>query len=180
MKTIKEVALGELVWVQPARLKQEFDLKADDEVVGTLHWNRASLATAETAGQSWTFKREGFWHPRITVRLPGSDDNIATFQPGWAGGGTLDLAWGPQVRFAAANFWHSQWDWIHAQGQPLVHFKSHHGLLKVEGQVEIEPGGIELPDLPLLVVLGWYLLVLFARDAAASSAATTAVIASSG
>jgi len=180
MKTIKEFALGELVWVQPARLKQEFDLTAGVEVVGTLRWNRASLATAETAGQSWTFKREGFWHPRITVRLPGSDDNIATFQPGWGGGGTLDLAWGPHVRFAAANFWHSQWDWIDAQGQPVVHFKSHQGLLKVEGQVEIEPGGIELPDLPLLVVLGWYLLVLFARDAAASSAATAAVIASSG
>jgi hypothetical protein len=29
----------------------------------------------------------------------------------------------------------------------------------------------------MLVVLGWYLLILFARDAAASSAGTVAVIA---
>jgi hypothetical protein len=179
VKTIKDVALGGLVWVQPARLKQEFELHGGDELVGSLRWERASLATGETENQSWTFKREGFWHPRVTVRVAGSDDNIATFQPGWAGGGTLFLGGGAQLRFAAANFWRSQWDWLDAQDQPVVQFKSRHGLLKVEGQVEIEPGGIELPDLPLLVVLGWYLLVLFARDAAAaSSVASTAVITS--
>jgi hypothetical protein len=181
VKTIKEVALGELLWVQPARLKQEFELRAGDEVVGSLRWERASLASGETANQSWTFKREGFWHPRITVRVPGSDDNIASFAPGWAGGGTLDQGSGGQLRLGAANFWHSQWDWIDGQNQPLVHFKSHQGLLKVEGEVKIEAAAIERPDLPLLVVLGWYLLVLFGKDAAAASAsASTVVIASGG
>ena len=129
MRKINEVATGELVWVQPARLKQEFELRAGDEVVGSLRFERSSLATGEAADQSWTFKREGFWHPRITVRVSGSDVNIALFSPGWAGGGTLDLD-GRQMRFVAANFWHSQWDWIDAQGQPVVHFKSRHGLLK--------------------------------------------------
>lgn len=175
MRKINEVATGELVWVQPARLKQEFELRAGDEVVGSLRFERSSLATGEAADQSWTFKREGFWHPRITVRVPGSDVNIALFSPGWAGGGTLDLD-GRQMRFVAANFWHSQWDWVDAQNKPLVHFKSHQGLLKTEGQVEIQTEAIQSPDLPLLVVLGWYLLVLFARDAAAS----LAVVASTG
>jgi hypothetical protein len=180
MRTINEVATGELVWVQPARLKQEFELHASDEVVGTLRFERSSLAIGETADQRWTFKREGFWHPRITVRVQGSDANVALFSPGWAGGGTLDLG-GRQLRFVAANLWHSQWDWVDAQNKPVVHFKSHQGLLKTEGQVEIETEAIQSPDLPLLVVLGWYLLVLFARDAAASSAgASAAVVASSG
>jgi hypothetical protein len=179
MKKINELAGRELVWVQPARLKEEFELRAGDEVIATLRWQRSSLAIAETADQSWTFKREGFWHPRVTVRIPGSDDNIATFQPGWAGGGTLDLDPGKQLRFGAPNFWHSQWDWLDPHNQPLVHFKSHQGLLKVEGEVAIEPAAIKSPDMPLLVVLGWYLLVpadatnvdtllLFARDAADS------------
>ena len=165
MKTIKEVALGELVWVQPARMKQDFELQAGDEVVGSLNWQRASLAAGETADQSWTFKREGFLHPQVTVRVPGSDDNVALFHPRWAGGGTLDLQQGKQLRFVAANFWHSQWDWLDAQKTPLVHFKSRQGLLKVEGQVEIETEAIQSPELPLLVVLGWYLLILFSRDA---------------
>lgn len=164
MRTINEAATGELLWVQPARLKQEFELRAGDEIVGSLRFERSSLATGEAAGQSWTFKREGFWHPRITVRVPGSDANVALFSPGWAGGGTLDLD-GRQLRFVAANFWHSQWDWVDAQNKPVVHFKSHQGVLKTEGQVEIETDAIQSPDLPLLGVLGWYLLVLFARDA---------------
>jgi hypothetical protein len=181
VKKIEEFATGQLLWVQPARLNQEYELRAGEEVVGRLRFQRSSLATGDSAYQSWTFKREGFWHPRITIRVPGSDDNVATFQPGWAGGGTLELAPGNQLRFAAANFWHSQWDWLDPQNQPLVHFKSHQGLLKVEGQVSIETAAIKSPDLPLLVVLGWYLLVLFARDAAASSAGSTAaVIASTG
>ena len=176
MKKIVELAAEELVWVQPARLKQEFELHAGDEVIATLRWQRSSLAIAETAEQSWTIKREGFWHPRITVRIPGSDDSIATFQPGWAGRGTLDLGPGKQLRFGAPNFWRSQWDWLDPQNQPLVHFKSHQGLLKVEGEVAIEPAAIKSPDMPLLVVLGWYLLVpadatnvdtllIYARDA---------------
>jgi hypothetical protein len=48
--------------------------------------------------------------------------------------------------------------------------------LTVEGEVAIEPAAIKSPDMPLLLVLGWYLLVpadatkvdtllLFARDA---------------
>ena len=65
-------------------------------------------------------------------------------------------------------------------GQELVHFKSHAGILKMEGQVEVEPGAHGLQELPLLVVLGWCLLILFARDAASASAGSTAAIMSTG
>jgi hypothetical protein len=177
MKSIRDVAGGELGWVQPARTKQAFELQSGDDVVGTLVWARMSLATGETADGSWTFKREGFWHPRITVRVTGSEDNVALFSPNWGGGGTLDIVGRQPLRFASANFWRSQWDWSGAAGEPLVHFKSRQGLLKMEGQVEIVAEAAASPDVPMLVVLGWYLLILFARDAAASSAGTVAVIA---
>jgi hypothetical protein len=174
MRTIREVAGQELVWVQPARMKQNFELRAGDEVVATLRWERSSLAAGETSEQKWTFKREGFWHPRITVRVPGSDDNVALFNPRWTGGGTLELPPGRTLHFGAANFWHSEWVWAETTDAPLVRFKSRQGLLKTEGQVEIEASAAGSPDLALLVVLGWYLLILFARDA------TTAAVASSG
>lgn len=179
MQTIRDVAGQPLLWVQPARLKQFFELRAGDVVVATLRFERASLATGETADQQWTFKREGFWHPRVTVRVHGSDDNVALFNPAWTGGGTLELQ-GRTTHFGAANFWHSQWTWEQVKDTPLVRFKSHAGLLKTEGEVEIEGDAARSPDLPLLVVLGWYLLILFGRDAAASAGATAAVIASTG
>ena len=49
-------------------------------------------------------------------------------------------------------------------------------VLKVEGEVTVEAIALNSPDLPLLVVLGWYLLVLFAKDAAASSAGVSAAV----
>jgi hypothetical protein len=179
MATIPDVAGQELMWLQPARTKQAFELHAGDEVVATLRWERASLAVGESGDHRWTFKREGFWHPRVTVRLPDSDDNAAIFQPGWAGGGALELPDGRRLRFGAANFWHSQWDWQDTAGRPIVHFKSHHGFLKTEGDVEIEPDAVQLSELPLLVVLGWYLLILFARDAAAAGGTAAVVAATS-
>ena len=180
MRTIREVAGQQLLWVQPARMHQFFELRAGDEVVGTLRWERASLAIGETADHQWSFKREGFWHPRITVRVKGLDDNVALFSPGWAGGGTLDLPQGRSLHFGAANFWHSQWAWEKVKDTPLVRFTNHVGLLKTEGQVNVDGDAAQSPDLPLLVVLGWYLLILFGRDAAASSATTVAVIGASG
>jgi hypothetical protein len=180
MPSIREVAGQGLVWSQPARLKQFFELRAGDNVVATLRFERASLAVGETDDQQWTFKREGFWHPRVTVRVKGSDDNVALFSPGWAGGGTLDQSLGRSLHFGAANFWHSQWAWEEVKDTPLVRFKSRPGLLKTEGEVEVEGDAAPSPDLPLLVILGWYLLILFGRDAAASSGATAAIVASAG
>jgi hypothetical protein len=169
----------DLTWLQPSRIQQAFALHAGDVVVATLRFERSSLATGEADGHRWTFKREGFWHPRVTVRVPESDDNVGAFQPAWFGGGTLELP-GRQLRFGAANFWHSQWDWLGSDDKPLVHFKSHHGFMKMEGDVEIEPDAAGSPELPLLVVLGWYLLILFARDAAAAGGAAAAGAAAVG
>jgi hypothetical protein len=174
MGRISELAGQELVWVQPSRTTQAFELHAPNEVVGTLQFQRSSLAAGAAEDRQWTFKREGFWHPQVTVRAPGSDINAAVFKPAWSGGGTLELAPGRSLRFGAANFWHSQWDWQDADNAPLVHFKAHHGFMKMEGQVEIETAATPLPELPLLVVLGWYLLILFARDSAAAGGAAAA------
>jgi hypothetical protein len=178
MRPIAEVTGTELVWVQPSALKQAFELRAGDEVVATLGFKRSSLAEAETADRRWTFKREGFWHPQVTVRVAGSDQNLAAFHPAWTGGGRLELSDGQALHFSAANFWHTQWAWQTSDGKSPVAFHSKQGFLKSGALVElISPpewrgnmaeGGEG--DLSLLVVLGWYLLVLFARDAAASSA----------
>jgi hypothetical protein len=169
MRQIREVSNTELAWVQPSRTKQVFELRSGDDVLGGLSWMRSTLATGATADHEWTFKREGFWHPQVTVRVDGSDANVALFRPHWAGGGILETD-GKQFRLGAANFWHSQWDWLDASDKPVVHFKSRQGLLKMEGGVEIERDATKSPDLDLLVVLGWYLLVLFARDASTSAA----------
>jgi hypothetical protein len=179
VRKLADVAAEELLWVQPSVRKQAYELRAGTDVVATLTWQRGSLADAEADDHHWTFKRAGFWQPRVTVRVAGSDTDVAIFRPAWMGGGTLELAGGKVLRFSAANFWHSQWNWQEPRTESaLVHFKSQQGLLKTGGRVEITPTARTIPELPLLVLLGWYLLILFAQDASAAS--TAAVVASVG
>ncbi len=169
MRTIGEVAYQELVWAQPARLQRAYELRASEDVVATLRFEGASLASGVTAWKRWTFKREGFWHPRVTIRGSDSGDNVSVFKAAWTGGGALDLPQGRLLRFAATNFLRSQWDWADTEAGPLVHFKRQAGLMKMEGQVEIETKAVTDPELPLLLVLGWYLVILSTRNAAAAA-----------
>jgi hypothetical protein len=176
VRPISEIVGEELLWVQPAARHREHELHAGDDVVATLRFQRGSLADAEAEGHHWTFKRQGFWQPHVTVRVPGSDADIAIFRPHWAGGGTLEFGDGRTTRLSSANFWHSEWVW-QEKDQPLILFKGRHGIVKARGAVEIQPGAASRPDAPLLVLLGWYLILLHAEDA---NTAALAVAATSG
>jgi hypothetical protein len=202
MRPILEAADQELVWQQPNAFKYEYELRAGDEVLATLRWRTlsGSLATAETAEGSWTFKRVGFWRARITARPLGSERDAATFEPRWTGSGTVTLAQGASHRWGPTNAWQTRWAWHDADGVPIVQFHNKHGAAS-EGYVEIspaaaslppvthldetyrpiargeeEPPPVALPELPLFLTLGWYLLVLAARDIAGTSG-TGAVVA---
>ena len=174
MASLADVAGQELLWVQPAARRREHELRAGDDVIATLRFQRGTLADAQADGQHWTFKRQGFWHPRVSVRVAGSETDIAMFHPQWTGGGTVELAGGNPVKLASANFWQSEWVWLD-KDQPVVRFKGRHGLVKAKGAVDIPPEAARRPDLPLLVLLGWYLILLHADDAAVASSAASVV-----
>lgn len=166
MRSIRDVAGQEFIWEQPHALERRYELRAGDETLATLRWQKrlGTLAVAETADARWTFKRAGFWHPRVTVRAEGSDTDLAVFTPGWTGSGTLNTAAGHTYRWIAANIWQSAWRWSDTADTPLVRFASRQGLTRVSAQVEPTSAGEGLDDLPLLVTLGWYLLILLIDD----------------
>jgi hypothetical protein len=163
MRTINSVASEELRWIKPtSELPYEL-LSADDEVVGQLQLDRAWRGDSDTAGQRWTFRRGGFWRQHVTVRVPGSELNIAVFYSSWKKGGTLELEGGRKLRLCLPTLLKWQWTWRDSQGNPLVHLKE--PLLASDCRVTIEKDAAESPDVPLLVVRGWYLLVVWAREA---------------
>src|SRR2546421_910989 len=168
----------ELLWTQPAAFQREHELRAGDDVVAILKFQRGSLADAEAAGGHWTFKRQGFWQPRITVRTAGSDTDLAVFHPRWIGGGTLGVPDGRAVRLSSANFWQSEWVWQENE-KPLIRIKGRRGLIKANGAVEIRPDAANIPDTSLLVLLGWYLILLHAEDSAAATSVSAAAASSS-
>lgn len=169
MRRITEFTGQELQWTRPSRRRRFYELRAGDEIVATLQWKKGSLAVAKVADGEWTFKRQGFWRRRVTVRREESEIDIAEFELGWSSGGTLDSGDGRRFRWAAANFWRSNWQWVTEDGTSLVHFDGKSKGTKLGSIMEIELAAVDLPQLPLLVMLGWYLLLMTAEEEAAAT-----------
>jgi hypothetical protein len=178
MKAIRDFAGQPLLWVQPRAMKQQFELRSGDEVLAVMRWESSwrSGAAAETAQESWSFKRQGF---RQQVVIESSEENSAvpTLKRGWTSNAALLFPDGHSFLWKRQGFWGVKRVWATLDGVPLLSFKVRSGFVKTGGEVEIHPIAADLPELALLMTLGWYLVVMEARDAAV--AASTAAIHSS-
>ena len=168
MKKLMEWVDQELKWVQPSVLQMNYELRAGEEVVATLRFRSSlgSLATGESGDGCWSFKRVGFFQTRVTIRRCGEESDIAVFRNDtWRGGGTLELSNGKTYP-ATTNFWQTKLEFQNGAGDPFLRFHQG-GLLHLSAAIEILPVASGLPELPLLAILGWYLIVMMNMDAAA-------------
>jgi hypothetical protein len=55
-------------------------------------------------------------------------------------------------------------------GEPLVHFRRIGGVLHLSASVEIAAAATAMAELPILVMLGWYLAIQLHNDTAAAGA----------
>jgi hypothetical protein len=177
MKKIATLIDRELKWSQPRAFKQEYELRAGDELAATLIFPRSlrSDAIGESADGSWDFQREGPLHPRILIRVSGSPDEIAVFRKSaWKSCGTLAFPDGRTFR-TASNIWASRYSFVDATGDPIVELKNC-GVLHRAANLTLAQRARDLPELPMMVMLAWYLDVLMQND---TVAVTTMVAASS-
>jgi hypothetical protein len=164
----------ELRWTQPKLLKRYFELLCGDDRIGTLRWEKwfGSLATAEASEGQWTFKRAGVpgWDVTgwdVAVRESGSAETIAMFEATvdtfagveyWSGAGSLQYRGGQRIRWAQ-NVRRSRCMWVSVNGLEIAGFSYHSSITsRTEGRLKVSTYGAGLPELPLLVLLGWYLV----------------------
>lgn len=172
MRRIFDLVNRPLKWVQPGALKMHYELRSADELAASLRFRSSfgSFATAESADVCWTFKRVGFWQTSVTIRACGANDDIAVFRNNtWSGGGTLEFPDGRKI-LANTNFWQTRLEFKTESGETLVEFETA-GLLHISATVEIKPRAVAMPELPLIVMLGWYLVVMMYTDSAAATVA---------
>jgi hypothetical protein len=161
----------ELKWEQPSALKMEYQLRASDDLVASLRFKSSfgTLATGESTDGCWTFKRVGFWRTKVTIRECGSDLDLAVFKNNtWSGGGTLEFPDGRRFP-ATTNFWETQLEFKAETGESLLRFKSG-GLVHMSANVAIQPQAAAIPELPWMVMLGWYLMVMMHMESASAAA----------
>ncbi len=175
-----------LYWVQPGALRDAYELRSRDKNVATLTFKSVwgTMATAQTAASSWTFKRVGFLNARVTVREAGKEADLAVYWPRFWGDGWLDFPGGRRYRWQSTNFWKTHWALSNAAGEQLFTLRpgldeTHlSDLFKTQASVEVLPAGRAEPDLPLLRAVTWYLMVLQQHDSAVavSGAGAAAVV----
>lgn len=164
MTNIETFKGNTLSWVQGRNLRRSYDLRFNGETIGKLRFEKAfgSLAVAETPNGIWTFKREGFVKPRVTVRTVGSDNNIAVYQQNWGGGGAIRFDSGQEYEWKNSSFWGSEWKFLSGE-EPVLTLKVNSSGLKSSAQVTVETNK---ENIAILVPLSWYLIVLTSEDAA--------------
>jgi len=154
-----------LEWRQRKAASRESELSADGRRLGTLTFRSAfgTFATAEIGSACWTFKRVGFFQQRVEVRACGSEAPIAEFvNATWSGGGTLRVRNGPTFR-ATSNWWNTKWQVETENGGVLLRF-DYGGVFRKSAQVKVSAVARGLAELPLLVALSWYLVLMLAQD----------------
>jgi hypothetical protein len=80
----------------------------------------------------------------------------------------LEFAGGTKL-LVTTSFWQTKLQFTTESGSPLVQFNTG-GMIHLNATVEIDPAAEHVAELPLIVLLGWYLVVMMHNDAAASAA----------
>lgn len=173
MTALNQAVGARFEWRQPEAFRRYHELLADGQTVASLRFEKkcGTLATAEYGDARWTFKRTGFWSPRVTVRQPGSETDLAIFTPRWSGGGELAFAAGRKFQLKSLSFWGGEWAFETEDGSEVLSVRGPHGLVRNSGEASLGLAAASLPETPILLMLIWYLRLLMLEDAAATAGA---------
>ncbi|HUP50223.1 MAG TPA: hypothetical protein VNA04_15700 [Thermoanaerobaculia bacterium] len=159
MKRIAESS-GELAWWQSSAWRRDCELREGSDLLATLRWQSAfqAAALAESADGAWKFKLEGFlFRQWVRIEVEGSEES-AIFQAQPSLNGILEYGDG-RAFYWDSNFWLTKWIW--SNEQELECMRVQRSLtLKAEGGVTIDSTFLARPEIPLLTLLGWYVIML--------------------
>lgn len=151
----------------------DYECRAGGRPLARLRWRSVcgSLAVGECAEGRWSFKRMGFFRPRITVRGEGAETDLGVLQT--TGRTTqLRLADGAVFTWSRVRPRHRRYAFVDASGGTVVEFAcagwSSASAAVITGATATPPG-----TLALLVLTGWYRLVLEQMDEDTAMTATT-------
>lgn len=165
MKMLSTASGLRLNWVQPTMLMRHFELYSENDLVGELRFEKASrahgtwtVAGSKTAG--WTIKGAGFFKRRVIVQKSEAKDDLAIFRSNLRGEGWVEFFKGSKFHWKSTNSWRTEWGFSSVGEGLLLVFESQSWFrLKMQSSVEITGQWRDLDELPVLVMLGWYLRV---------------------
>jgi hypothetical protein len=173
MSEEKTEGIPVLAWTQEKGWwrRRVYVLKHGESEVARLSWNKmiGTLATGRFGDKEWTFKRVGFLRPKVTVRVAGTQEDVATVEFRWNGAATIRTREGEEIRWRRNKRWGTEWAYVDQTDTPLLTLKTKHHLLGTEFQVQLLEYDLLLSKWPWLPILSAYTRILAQDDASASA-----------
>jgi hypothetical protein len=166
MKKLSEVTTQSLSWIQPKAVRREFELRIGDEVGAILRWENffGSLVSIQTDDSKWLIRRSGLLWRRMTIHREGDYSGDAEFRFGWFGRGVLDVQGGDFYKWRRTRFLPWEWTFSNASDFPVVRFRPRLAWFKSRGEIDLaESATLHRNQLPLLILAGWYLVLVIQR-----------------
>jgi hypothetical protein len=160
VKRLSECGGRELMWSQRSAFSGDSELHDGDELCARLEWSFGfgSRIEGETEEGRWRFRRRGFLSGTIEAYASGSDTPEVTCRSKWRGG-ALRFASGRELTWRHVSLWKRTWRFETTAGEPLLGLRGRPAFFKTRATLAIEPAALRDPDLSLLALLGWYLLL---------------------
>ncbi|MCI0707445.1 MAG: hypothetical protein L0Y80_08190 [Ignavibacteriae bacterium] len=164
MRTIESVIGRDLQWVQPSIFKQVFELRNSSTVIAKLTLPRlfSEEARAESADGCWKFTRKGIWKTTISVFECEDEQPIVSFEgKRWGKKFEIQLPGGEKL-LLATDLWGWKFSLQTETGEMLAEVKRK-GFFSGTYNVDLRRRGSSYKELPWLVMLVWYIMILERR-----------------
>jgi hypothetical protein len=165
MKALSTDVGLQLHWVQPSIFERLFELHSECCILGELRFDAVDsaqgiLRVANSTTEHWTFRQRGVLKPRVTIREAEADDDLAVYWPKFWGDGRLEFTNEGIFHWKLTSISGTDWGFFNVQGELLFTLKFKlFDLVKIQSVVEIEAQWFDLVEMPLLLMLSWYLMV---------------------
>jgi hypothetical protein len=163
-------------WSGPLRWKRHFRLEHDGHLLATLDWHTASGSLALARWTDGAALLE-CGHPssgHVSARSGPEGREMAQYTARAAGGGRLFVHQGGTWTWRAEGMSLAHWALRDERGEVALRIKVLSMRFTPAGSVTISDSAREIRELPLLVTLGWYLVVRTIDDGAWLASALTA------
>ena len=167
MKAIRETNSHLVEW----KGRWEYELRSNGDIIGMLHFkeNQINKAVAESAEGSWSFRKKWFPFDKVLLYQGHTDTEIAVLRTKLAADkSSLEFPDGHLFYWKPTNVWRNKCTFTDAFGENLLHFDRNSSPISALaapkghsiGKVEITRFGYYMYELPLLLLLGCYLMII--------------------
>ncbi len=159
-------ALGHpLRWTRPSIWRREFELRAGADTVATLRLTGlfGLRAVGEVDQGRWALSVRGLFRGKVAVTRGDSDVEVATIRTRLFGDRVVRVESGRSFTFKSDNFWRTRWTMWDETLSPVFRLERRVLRIPEDAAVTVEPSAVKLPELPLLLLLGWHSVVLHRR-----------------